>query len=103
MSAAKNVKGQQYLPGMEPDPEPETFEQAERFLRRNCRTKIAEQDDNNLLSVTIKADDPDAQEGIFTQKYDVNPEDIEELRETKIDAAKKAFKWRKEWMEGEES
>src|SRR5579883_400954 len=74
---------QMNLPGIDPDPAPETIEQAERFLRLRVKTSFDWHEDHDLMKIKIACDNLDGDKGAYSDQAEL-PLDDRAYRERKI-------------------
>lgn len=95
---------QQKIPGTENiynplEDFPETYEQANKFLRKNSKTTIILGEDHTLVKVALAVDDEEAETGKYGRSYEVpaladTSVESEVFKGTVLAAAQRAHKFK---------
>lgn len=83
------------------DPVPANAEEAERFLRKECKLVIEIAEETDIFKVTCSAADPDGEKGRCTQEKEIIAGKIRLPSEVTLELAGMMHSWRKQLQTGE--
>jgi hypothetical protein len=96
-----------YLPGCDPksfrvrEPAPETYEDAEYFLRTKCKTVVELGEESDFWKVTCQADNPAGEKGKQYQEQEIIKADVQRRRNFVMNVARMMHEWRDRQINGE--
>jgi hypothetical protein len=83
------------------DPVPTSADEAERFLRKECKLVIEIAEETDIFKVTCSAADPDGEKGRCTQEKEIMSGTIRLPSEVMLELAGMMHSWRKQLQTGE--
>jgi hypothetical protein len=83
------------------DPAPINADEAERFLRRECKLVIEIAEETDIFKVTCSAADPDGEKGRCTQEKEIVAGTIRLPSKVMLELAGMMHSWRKQLQTGE--